>query len=121
MGFINLGRLNIRKRNACASAHVSLSDVQPPSVYKSHILNGPINKLYIFIELFYVICLLETTNIGSAYVQYIDTYIYKVKPVLVATPIKQAACFKQAGILFPKQANILKCTCVKQALVLSSF
>ena len=24
-----------------------ISDVQPPSVYKSHILNGPINKLYI--------------------------------------------------------------------------
>ena len=48
MGFINLGRLNIRKRNSCASALVSLSDVQPPSVYKSHILNGPINNLYIF-------------------------------------------------------------------------
>ena len=30
-----------------ASALVSLSDVQPPSVYKSHILNGPINKLYL--------------------------------------------------------------------------
>ena len=30
-----------------ASALVSLSDVQPPSVYKSHILNGSINKLYI--------------------------------------------------------------------------
>ena len=42
-----LGRLNIRKRNLCASALVSLSDVQPPSVYKSHILNGPINKLYL--------------------------------------------------------------------------
>ena len=25
----------------------TLSAVQPPSVYKSHILNGPINKLYI--------------------------------------------------------------------------
>ena len=47
MGFINLGRLNIRKRNSCASALVSLSDVQPPSVYKSHILNRPINKLYL--------------------------------------------------------------------------
>ena len=47
MGFINRGRLNIRKRNSCASARVSLSDVQPPSVYKSHILNGPIKKLYI--------------------------------------------------------------------------
>ena len=30
-----------------ASALVSLSDVQPPSVYKSHILIGPINKLYL--------------------------------------------------------------------------
>ena len=47
MGFINLGKLNIRKRNSCASALVSLSDIQPPSVYKSHILNRPINKLYI--------------------------------------------------------------------------
>ena len=47
MGFINLGKLNIRKRNSCASALVSLSDVQPPSVYKSHILNGPINKITI--------------------------------------------------------------------------
>ena len=47
MGFINLGRLNIRKRNSCASALVSLSDVQPSSVYKSHILNGPIKKLYL--------------------------------------------------------------------------
>ena len=51
MGFINLGRLNIRKRNSCASALVSLSDVQPPSVYKSNILNGPINKLYIILFL----------------------------------------------------------------------
>ena len=47
MGFINLGRLNSQKRNSCASALVSLSDVQPPSVYKSHILNGSINKLYL--------------------------------------------------------------------------
>ena len=47
MGFINLWRLIIRKRNSCASALVSLSDVHPPSVYKSHILNGPINKLYV--------------------------------------------------------------------------
>ena len=53
MGFINLGRLNIRKRNSCANALVSLSDVQPPSVYNSHILNGPINKLYIKIP-FYI-------------------------------------------------------------------
>ena len=47
MGFINLERLNIRKGNLCASALVSLLDAQPPSVYKSHILNEPINKLYI--------------------------------------------------------------------------
>ena len=39
MGFINRGRLN---RNECACARVSFSDVQPPEVYKSHILNGPI-------------------------------------------------------------------------------
>ena len=45
--FYKSRRLNIRKRNSCASALVSLSDVQPPSFYKSHILNGPINKLYI--------------------------------------------------------------------------
>ena len=50
MGFINLGRLNIRKRNSCASALVSLSDVQPPSVCKSYILDGPINKLYILAD-----------------------------------------------------------------------
>ena len=47
MGFINLERLNIRKRNSCASALVSLSDVQPSSVYKSHISNELINKLYV--------------------------------------------------------------------------
>ena len=50
MGFSSLGRLNIRKRNLCASALVSLSDVQPPSVHKSHILNEQINKLYIWME-----------------------------------------------------------------------
>ena len=32
----------IRKRNECACARVSFSDVQPPEVYKSRILNGPI-------------------------------------------------------------------------------
>ena len=47
MGFINLGRLNIPKRNMCASALFSLSDFRPPSVYKFHILNGPIKTLYI--------------------------------------------------------------------------
>ena len=43
----------MRKRSLCASALVSLLDVQPPLVYKSHILNGPINKLYLFICLFF--------------------------------------------------------------------
>ena len=38
-----------------------------------------------------------------------------VKPVLVATSIKQATCIKQACVQFPKQANTLKCTCIKQA------
>ena len=47
MGFINLGRLNIQKRNSRASTLISLSDVQPPSVYKSHILNGLIKRLYL--------------------------------------------------------------------------
>ena len=42
-----------------------------------------------------------------------------VKPVLVATSIKQATCIKQAGIQFSKQADTLKCTCIKQAPVLS--
>ena len=42
-----------------------------------------------------------------------------VLPVLVATSIKQATCIKQACVQFPKQANTLKCTCIKQAPVLS--
>ena len=42
-----------------------------------------------------------------------------VKPVLLATSIKQATCIKQACIQFPKEANTLKCTCIKQAPVLS--
>ena len=50
-GFINPGRLIIRKRNSCASALISLSDVQPPSVYKTHISNGQINKLNISLAL----------------------------------------------------------------------
>ena len=40
-----------------------------------------------------------------------------VKPVIVATSIKQATCSKQACIQFPKQANILTCTRIKQAHV----
>ena len=42
-----------------------------------------------------------------------------VKPVLVATSIKQATCIKQACNQIPKQASTLKCTCIKQAPVLS--
>ena len=42
-----------------------------------------------------------------------------VKPVLVATSIKQATCIKQACIRFPKQAKTLKCAFLKQAPVLS--
>ena len=56
---------------------------------------------------------------------------YAVKPVLVATCIKQATCVKQATgvkqaicvkqicLHFPKKANALKCTFIKQAPVLS--
>ena len=44
---------------------------------------------------------------------------YTVKPVLVATSIKQATCIKQACIQFSKQANTLKCFSIKQAPVLS--
>ena len=42
-----------------------------------------------------------------------------VKPVLVATSIKQATCIKQACSQFPKKLNTLKCICIKQASVLS--
>ena len=42
-----------------------------------------------------------------------------VKPILVATSIKQATCIKQAYSQFPKMENTLKCTCIKQAPVLS--
>ena len=41
-----------------------------------------------------------------------------VKPVLVASSLKQATCIKQACILFSKWANALKCTCIKQAPIL---
>ena len=46
-------------------------------------------------------------------------YKCTVKPVLVATSIKQATCIKQACIHVPKKENTLKCTCIKQAPVLS--
>ena len=42
-----------------------------------------------------------------------------VKSVVVATSTKQITRFKQACIHFPKIANTLKCTCVKQAPVLT--
>ena len=42
-----------------------------------------------------------------------------VKPVIVAISVKQATCIKQAWLQFPKKANLLKFTCIKQALVLS--
>ena len=47
--------------------------------------------------------------------------ITTVKPVLVATCIKQATCYciKQACIQFLQKANTLKNTCLKQAYVLS--
>ena len=44
---------------------------------------------------------------------------YTVKPVLVATSIKQATCVKQSHIQFPKVKNTLKCTSIKQAPALS--
>ena len=50
MGFINRGRLNIRKRNKCPCARVSLSDVQPPEahlrcgIYKLREVEHPIKK-----------------------------------------------------------------------------
>ena len=68
MGFINLGRLNIRKRNLCASALVSLSDVQPPEVYKSHILNGPINKLFLLLLFAKHIFMLVKKNLKNLWV-----------------------------------------------------
>ena len=42
-----------------------------------------------------------------------------VKPVLVATSIKQATCIKQACVQFPEKANMLQHTCIMQAPVLS--
>ena len=56
--------------------------------------------------------------INAIYI-YIYIYIYTVKPVLVTTSIKQATCIKKGCIQFPKKANKLKFTCIKQAPVLS--
>ena len=44
---------------------------------------------------------------------------FTIKPVLVATSIQQATCIKQARKQFPEQANVLKCTCIKQAPALN--
>ena len=44
---------------------------------------------------------------------------YTVKPVLVATSIKQATCIKQASVQFPWRVTTLKSTCIKQAHVFS--
>ena len=52
-------------------------------------------------------------------VLFIMVILITVKPVIVATSIEQATCIKQACIQVPKQANTLKCTCIKQAPVLS--
>ena len=47
-------------------------------------------------------------------IQVVDTNSYTVKPVKVAT------CIKQAWLQFPpKKTNLLKFTCIKQAPVLS--
>ena len=43
MRFINLGEAEHPKKKL-------VLDVQPPSVYKSHILNGQMNKLYIYTQ-----------------------------------------------------------------------
>ena len=49
----------------------------------------------------------------------IQTSLHTVKPVLVATSIKQATCIKQVCIHFMKKSNTLKLTYIKQAPVLS--
>ena len=38
-----------------------------------------------------------------------------VQPIIVATSIKQATCIKHAWLQFPKKANLLEFTCIKQA------
>ena len=40
---------------------------------------------------------------------------YTVKPVLVATSIKQATCLKRPVLQFPIVTNKTKFTCIKQA------
>ena len=56
---------------------------------------------------------------GGQRVRQYDLNLHKVKPVLVATSVKQVACIKQACIHFPKKANTSKCTCIYQTPVLS--
>ena len=64
-----------------------------------------LNVLYDYVYIFVYLCTI--------------TGLSTVKPVLVATSIKQATCIKQACIQISKQATILKCNCIKQAPVLS--
>ena len=47
--------------------------------------------------------------------------LYTLKPVLVATFIKQAAYLKRPVIWFPIQTNKFKFTCIKQAPALSKL
>ena len=60
-------------------------------------------------------------NISLSYMDWVmmQYFSFTVKPVLVAPSNKQATCIKQASVQFPKRANTLKCTCIKQAPVLS--
>ena len=63
--------------------------------------------------------LLWLLDYGKSFLWQFSQNWYTVKPVLVSTSIDQATCIKQACIQLPKQANVLKCTCIKQAPVLS--
>ena len=64
--------------------------------------------------------MIASTLTISNYTKTIKHLIFPtVNPVLVATSIKQATCIKQAYFQFTKQANTLKCICIKQAIALS--
>ena len=102
MGFINLGRLKIRKRNSCASALVSLSDVQPSSVYKSHIFNGSINKLYLSYNLFeYIMSRYRTTSF--ALLEWAQICIAR----RFVTPMYNICSFKLTALQRGRSINIL--------------
>ena len=112
MGFINLGRLNIRKRNSCASALVSLSDVQPPSVYKSHILNGPINKLYLSaISLVLRTC--EITDIFNTFDEIYLVFTSKKVNILYLLTRLRHICSSLNSDLF--NVNIIQCSIIAVA------